>query len=357
MRMKHPVIALVAASMRTLGGQGVQASLLVRELRAEGYRVMFFPVDPTFPAVARWLRRLPGARTLLNQALYLPSLVGLRRAHVVHVFAASHWSFILSPVPAMLVAWALGKRVVLNYHSGEAETHLARCGRSTHMLMRLADEIVVPSEFLRKAFARHGYRVRVIPNVVDFSRFRFRQRAPLRPRLLSTRNLEPQYGVDLTLRAFAILKRQFRDATLTIAGTGSQEGALRQLAASLGVDGIRFVGRIEPPDIGLLYDEHDIFLNSSLVDNQPLSILEAFASGTPVVSTAAGGIPVMVRDMETGMLLQRRDPEAMATAVAWLLANPLPSGRIARRAFDTVTQHAWQCGRDRWAATYMGVMR
>lgn len=352
--MSQPIIALVAASMRTLGGHGVQASLLVRELRDEGYTVMFLPIDPSFPAAARWLRRLPGARTLLNQALYLPSLLALRRAQVVHVFAASHWSFLISPVPAMLVAKLLGKRVILNYHSGEAEGHLARCSRATHRLLRLADEIVVPSEFLREVFARHGYRARVIPNVVDLSQFRFRERLPLRPRLLSTRNLEPHYGVDMTLRAFSVLKARFPGATLTIAGTGSQENALRRLATRLGDASIRFAGRIEPPDMTRLYDEHDIFVNSSLVDNQPLSILEAFAAGTPVVTTAAGGIPVMVRDGETGLLLTRRDPEAMAAAVGSLLENPALARRIARRALDQATEHAWPRVRDRWAAVYAG---
>ena len=353
--MSYPTIALVAASMRTLGGQGVQASLLVRELRDEGYPVMFLPIDPRFPTAARWLRRLPGARTLVNQALYLPSLLGLRRAHVVHVFSASHWSFLISPVPAMLAARSLGKRVILNYHSGEADRHLARCGRATHMLMRLADEIVVPSEFLREVFERHGYRVRVIPNVVDLSRFRFRERLPLKPRLLSTRNLEPHYGVDMTLRAFPVIKGRFPEATLTIAGAGSQEQTLRRLAIRLGTGGIRFAGRIEPQDMARLYDEHDIFVNSSLVDNQPLSILEAFAAGTPVVSTAAGGIPVMVRDGETGLLLPRRDPETMAAAVGSLLEDPDLARRIARRALLEATGHAWSRVRDRWAAAYTGV--
>ena len=354
MTLSYPTVALVAASMRDLGGHAVQASLLVRELRGDGYRVMFVPIDPSFPAPARWLRRLPGARTLMNQILYLPSLLGLRKAHVVHIFAAAHWSFLISPVPAMLAARSLGKRVVLNYHSGEADEHLSRFNRSVRLLLRLADEIVVPSEFLRDVFRLHGYRVRVIPNVVDLSSFRFRERSPLRPRLLSTRNLEPHYGVDMTLRAFAALRAGTPAATLTIAGTGSQERSLRRLAIHLGDEGIRFMGRVESADMARLYDEHDIFVNSSLVDNQPLSILEAFAAGTPVVSTAAGGIPVMVRDGETGLLLPRRDPETMAAAVSRLLDEPELSRGIARRALQEAGEHAWPRVRDRWAAAYAG---
>jgi len=352
--MAAPVIAIVSASMRQLGGHGVQASLLMRLLRREGFRVIFIPIDPVFPRTARWLRRVPGMRTVLNQALYLPSLRHLRQADVVHVFAAAHWSFLISPVPAMVAARGLGKRVVLNYHSGEADEHLSRFHRTVRGLLRLADRIVVPSEFLRAVFSRHGYAVEVIPNVVDLSSFRFRERSPLRPRLLSTRNLEPIYGVDMTLRAFARIRERVPEATLTVAGTGSQEPALRRLAGELGVAGIRFTGRVEPRDMTSLYDDHDIFLNSSHADNQPLSILEAFAAGTPVVSTASGGIPTMIRHRETGLLLFRRDPAEMTAAVRRLLDEPCLAHGIASRALCRAREHAWPIVRDRWVAAYSG---
>ena len=280
-------IGLVAASLDILGGQGVQAVALAAALRREGVDVRFIPIDPPFPPGLRWLRRVPCARTLLNQALYLPGLLGLRRVDVAHLFSASYWSFLLGPVPAIVAARALRKRVVLHYHSGEAEDHLARFGPLVHPWLRLVDEIVVPSDYLRRVFERHGYRPRVIRNVVDTSRFRYRDRMPLRPRLLSTRNFEPHYRVENTLKAFAILRRRHPDATLTLAGYGSQEARLRRLADALGTGGIHFVGRVEPPSVPALYDRADIFLNSSVVDNQPVSILEAFASGLPVVSTGS----------------------------------------------------------------------
>ena len=135
---------------------------LLERLRAEGYAVDFLPINPVFPAGLRRLRRLPYLRTVVNQVLYLPSLWDLRRADVVHVFSASYWSFLLAPVPAMLAARRFGKRVVLNYHSGEAEDHLARWGNLVHPWLRLADEIVVPSVYLQEVFARFGHRARVI---------------------------------------------------------------------------------------------------------------------------------------------------------------------------------------------------
>ena len=351
-RASRPRLALVAASLDILGGQGVQARLLADALRNDGYEILFVPINPRFPPGLRWLRRRAYARTLLNEALYVPSLLRLRRVDVVQVFSASYWSFVLAAVPAILAARSLAKRVVLHYHSGEADDHLARWGTLVHPWLRLTDEIVVPSEYLRGVFARHGYRARVIRNVVDTSCFRYRERAPLRPRLLSTRNLEPYYRVDNTLEAFALLRAQYPEATLTVAGYGREEGRLRRLAASLGAAGVRFVGRVEPRAMPDLCDQADVFVNSSVVDNQPVSVLEAFAAGLPAVSTGAGDIAAMVRDGETGLLVPPGDPAAMAKAVTSLLENPDRALLIARRARQEVEKYTWPRVRDAWAAVY-----
>jgi glycosyltransferase involved in cell wall biosynthesis len=314
--------------------------MLAESLREEGRDVRFVPIDPPFPRGARWLRRVPYARTILNESIYQVRLLDLRRSDVVHVFSAAYWSFVLSALPAVVAARALGKPVVLNYHSGEAEDHLRRWNGRIQRWLALADRIVVPSQYLRAVFERHGIEVRVIPNAVNTTHFRFRERRPLLPHLLSARNLEPHYRVERTLEAYGVLRQRRPDATLTIAGAGSEEVRLRRLAARLG-GGIRFVGAVEPRRMGELYERHDIFVNASSVDNQPLSVLEAFASGLPVVSTIPGDLASMVRDGETGLAVPSGSPEAMAGAVASLLEDPEGARRMARRARKEAERHAW----------------
>jgi L-malate glycosyltransferase len=347
-----PRIGMVAPSLEILGGQGVQARAVVDGLRRDGGDVVFVAVNPAFPAGLRWLRRHRYVRTVLNQALYLPSLRALREADVIHVFSASFWSFLLAPVPAMAAARRWGKRVVLHYHSGEAAQHLDGWGPLVHPWLRLADEIVVPSEYLRGVFARHGYRARVIPNVVDTSSFRFRPRPRLRPHLVSTRNFEAHYRVENTLEAYAIVKRRHPDATLTLAGYGSLEGRLRARASALGALDVRFCGRVEPESMPRLYDGADIFLNSSVVDNQPVSVLEAFAAGLPVVSTATGDIGRMVRHGDTGCLVPADHPEAMAAAVSELLTAPGQALQMAQRARREAERYSWPAVRGSWADVY-----
>lgn len=351
-RAEIPSVGLVAASLDILGGQGVEAATLVEALRGDGHDVVFVPINPAFPRGLHWLRRVAYARTVVNEAVYTAGLGQLARVDVAHVFSASYWSFLLAPVPAMLAARAMGKRVILHYHSGEAEDHLAHWGWRVHPWLRLADEIVVPSRYLRDVFARFGYASRVIPNVVDLSRFRYHDRPVRSPRLLSTRNLEAYYDVETVLRAFAYLKLLFPEATLTVAGTGREDRRLRQLAASLGAGGIRFIGRVEPERMPDLCAQADIFLNASVLDNQPVSILEAFASGLVVVSTPSGAIPEMVHHEQNGLIVPPRDPAAMAYAVARLLEQPDLARALARRAREGVTTYSWPAVRQAWLDAY-----
>ena len=349
---RSPRVAIVAASLDILGGQGVQARSLVDSLRADGQPVTFLPINPQFPRPLGALRKWRGVRTLVNQSLYLPGLLRLTQVDVAHIFSASYASFLLAPLPAMAAARALNKHVVLHYHSGEADDHLAKWGAFVHPWLQLAHHIVVPSEYLREVFARYGHEALVIPNVVDLSRFVYRERRPLRPRLLSTRNLEPHYRIDVIVQAFARLKRLVPDATLTIAGYGSEELRLRRLVGDYELADVRFVGKVDPHAIPRLYDEADIYLNASVVDNQPVSILEAFAAGLPVISTGTGDIPAMVRHEQTGLLVPPFDPEAIAQAVIDTLARPERAIAFAKRAHEAIGRYTWPAVRDAWADVY-----
>lgn len=347
-------IAFVAPTLEILGGQGVQAAALAAALRGDGHVVDLIPINPRFPAGLGWLRRVLYARTLLNEALYVAALRRLRGADVAHVFSASYWSFLLAPAPALLAARAAGTRVVLNYRSGEADDHLRRWGALVHPWLRLADEIVVPSEYLKAVFASHGYRARVIPNVVDLERFRYRERTLPAPRLVSTRNLEPYYAVDNTLQAFALVRARYPRATLALAGAGSEAARLRRLAVEMDAGGVRFLGRVEPAGMPAVLDAADIFVNSSVLDNQPVSVLEAFAAGLPVVSTATGDIGALLREGETGVAVPAGDPAAMAKAIIDLLENPTAATAMARRARGEIEAFTWPRVRARWAAVYAG---
>lgn len=353
----RPRIAVVAPDLAILGGQGVQAVALIEQLREDGYPVDFISVNPAFPRGLGWVRRVPLLRTALNQSLYVPSLRRLQAADVVHAYSAAYWSFLLAPVPAMLAARRMGKRIVLNYHSGEAADHLERWGARIRPLLGLADEIVVPSVYLQQVFMRHGYSTRVVHNIVDTAPFSFRQRAPLKPRWLSIRNLQRHYRIDVVIRAFVQFRETNPGATLTIGGYGPEETRLKSLARSLGNNGIEFVGRVEPDRIPALYDAADIFVNAAEIDNQPVSILEAFAAGVPVVSTGVGDITSMLRGGNAGVIVPCGNPGALADAVADLIADSARATRLVDHGRAELVQYEWRAVRDGWHAAYTGCER
>jgi glycosyltransferase involved in cell wall biosynthesis len=211
---------------------------------------------------------------------------------------------------------------------------------------------VVPSRFLEDVFAGFGIGAAVIPNTVDMDQFRFRTRAALRPHVLSTRNFEPLYNVACTLRAFRIVQDRYPEATLTLVGAGSEDQHLRELAGELRLEHVRFVGRVPPDEIWRYYDEADIYLQTPDIDNMPLSVLEAFASGCAVVSTNAGGVPAILTNEKHGLLVDRGDYHAAAECVLRLLADPALAGRLTATARESCADYQWNVVRSRWLALY-----
>lgn len=346
-------ILIVAPSVDILGGQAVQAARLISRLQSEAiFDVGFLPINPRLPGCFGVLQAIRYVRTVVTSLLYVATLcTQVRKYDVIHIFSASYFSFVLAQTPAILISKLLRKRVLLNYHSGEAADHLKRWPSAIRTI-RLADELVVPSQYLVKVFADFGLRAKAINNLIELDDFRFRERQQLRPRFLTNRNLETHYGVDCVLRAFAGIQRTHPDASLTVAGTGSELSSLQALAQELGLQNIAFVGRVEPDSIHSQYDAADVYLNGSRVDNQPLSILEAFASGIPVVTTDAGGIPDMVVDGLTGFVVHVDDHESIAAKAVCVLANPDDTVTITRRAFDECQKYRWQSVNEQWNKLY-----
>jgi len=329
-------VCVVAPSLDIVGGQAVQAARLVRGLRQmRSIAAGFLPINPRLPWPLRLLQRVRYIRTVVTSLRYVWTLLRYLPGYdIVHVFSASYLSFLLAPTPAILVGKWLRKKVILNYRSGEAEDHLRRWARSALPVMRLADALVVPSGYLVDVFARVGLHGRVVANIVDFDQFPFRERRPLRPVFLSNRNFEAHYNVACVLRAFALIQRTHPEARLIIAGDGTERASLMRLTRELRLGNAEFVGRVVPDRMPALYRAADVYLNAPDIDNMPGSILEAFASGLPVVTTDAGGIPYIVRHGETGLIVPRGDHAGMAAAALRLLVDSSLAERLITSAFE-----------------------
>ena len=352
--MKRLRVAIVAPSLRILGGQAIQAERLITAWRGDAdVEAWIVPVNPVPPRPFTAAVRVKYLRTVATEATYIPRLVReVARADLVHVFSASYTSFLLAPLPAMLIARALGRPVVLNYRSGEAPDHLRRSPIARAAIGAVIN--VVPSRFLAEVFEGFGIEATIIPNLIDLSRFRYRERDPLRPRILSTRNFDALYNLQCTIRAFRLVQDRWPGASLTLVGGGNadQEAELHRLVAELGARNVSWAGRVHPDAIAAFYADHDIYLQSPNIDNMPASVLEAFASGLPVVSTNAGGLPAMLTDGVHGLLTPPDDHRALADSVAQLLENPTRARAFAQAAQATCRACTWPVVREQWLAVY-----
>lgn len=351
--MKPVRILMVGPSLDILGGQSIQAAKLLAHLGKEpGIEIDFLPVNPRLPGPLRRLQRIKYIRTLATEAAYLAALlVRVPQYDAIHAFSAAYWSFLLAPAPALLVARLLRKKTILNYHDGRLEDHLRKFPRALR-LMRIADRIVAPSQFLVDAFARFGLCARSIPNIVDTAEFRYRERSRPCPVFLHNRAMEPLYNVPCSLRAFCIVQAKYPGARLILAHDGPLRPRLEAMVRELGLHNVEFLGAVSPRRMAELHNEAGIYITTPDIDNMPGSVLECFASGLPVLATKAGGISYVVEHGRTGLLVPPGDHRAMALAAMRLLEEDGLAPRLARNALAECDRYRGSAVASLWADLY-----
>lgn len=351
-------VLLIAPSLRILGGQSVQATRLLREFRKEPeLAIDFQAINPDFPSLLGWVKQVPYLRTVLTFLLYNAQLLTrIPRYDLIHTFSAGLSSYTLWTIPAVLYSRLFGKKFILNYRDGQIEEHLTQW-RSAAPTIRMADVVISPSDYVVDVLRRHDIEAAAIFNVIDMTPFRFRARRKLRPVFMTNRILEPLYNVGCILRAFQIIQRRYPEASLKIAHDGVCRPHLEALARELGLRNTEFVGRVPHPKVPDLYDEADIYLTSPNIDCMPGSLLECYASGLPLVATRTGGIPYLVREGETGLLVDCNDHEAMARCALRLLEDPDLVERITRQGYAELDKYDWEKGGigRKWMAVYRGL--
>lgn len=346
-------VLLVAPSPPPYGGMALQARLLEKQLRHDGHDVVFVASNLPAPAALRFCDDIPGVRTAVRLFVFTARLWNAARSGVVHVFAASWVYFFCVVAPAVLVARARGRRVILNYRGGAARQFFRWWGWAARPFFHLAGAVTAPSTFLAETIGEQfRIPVRIVPNILDLSAFAYRPRKRFRPAMVVARHLEPIYDVESVLLAFAKCQERYPDASLIIAGGGSEEERLRRLAASRGLANVRWMGQVPHAELPKLYEACDILINASLVDNFPGALMEAASAGLAVVSTAAGGIPHIFENGKTALLVQPGDWNALAEAVQMLVETPGLGEQLTRAAVRMAALCDWKEVRTSLYAAY-----
>lgn len=246
----------------------------------------------------------------------------------------------------------LGKPYVLTLHGGALPEFSARWPRRVRRVLAAARLVTAPSRYLAERMRSLRDDILVIPNASEVESTPFRIRTTIRPHLVWVRAFHEIYNPMLAIDTIAALTREFPSATLTMVGP-DKDGSLatvRRHATEVGVaDRVRFVGAVAHEKVAAFLAEADVFINTTNIDNTPLSVIEAAANGLCIVSTRVGGVPYLVEDGRDALLVPPADPKAMTSAVSRLLADPGLCERLSRGARELAVRHDWSNVLAQWS--------
>ncbi|HET9532536.1 MAG TPA: glycosyltransferase family 4 protein, partial [Blastocatellia bacterium] len=275
---------------------------------------------------------------------------------VIDVFSGA--SFVVADVASWL-GKRFGKPIVMVLRGGALPQFISRHPRWTMRVLSRAGAIIAPSEFLARVAAKQGLRPRVIPNVIDLSVYPYRHRRKVSPRLFWMRSFHSLYNPSMAVRVVARLRSLMPDASLVMAGLDKGlQSSVRQLADEMGLNGtVRFPGVLDTAGKAREGDAADIFLITNRVDNMPVTAVEACAMGIPVIATAVGGIPDLLKDGETGLLVPDDNDEAMAEAIRRLVSEPGLAERLSANGRSLAERSSWEQVRPMWEEVFAELMK
>lgn len=304
-----------------------------------------------------------GVSSVINRYLRLADIVFAlirksRKTDIIVLDVFGGLSFVVADI-ASLVARAVRYRMIMHVHGGSIPELMARFPRWTRRVLSRANGLVAPSAFLARALTRHGLKTQIIPNVIDISQYVYRQRRNVRPRMFWMRSFHPIYNPLLAVRVLARVREIAPEASLVLAGQDKgQELATRKLADELGLgQAARFVGMLDAAGKTREGGAADIFVNTSCMDNMPVALLEACAMGLPVVTTSVGGIPDLLTDGHTGLLVSLETDEAITQAVERLLTDDALAERLSSNGRKLAERCAWENVRPQWEQLFQGLLR
>lgn len=253
-----------------------------------------------------------------------------------------------------------GKPFVLTLRGGNLPAFARKHPRRIARLLSSATAVTAPSDYLASAMRSTRSDIMVIPNPIELQSYIYSERANPSAKLIWLRAFHRIYDPTLAVRVLATVAADREDAHLTMVGP-DKDGSLEDVrteAARLGVlDRVLFTGGVLKSDVARWLSTGDIFLNTTTIDNTPVSVLEAMATGLPIVSTAVGGIPYLIDDGDNGLLVPAGDAAAMAKAVKRLLHEPGLAARLSQNARLKSELFGWNVTLPRWEALLLELAR
>lgn len=296
----------------------------------------------------------------LPRLLDMVSTIWLKRRNyaVAHVDVFSGDAFLWAEAACRTLRY-VGKPFVLTLHGGKLPDFARRHPHRVRSLLNSAVAVTTPSQYLFEQMAQYRADLLLHPNALDLSAYRFRLRVQPRPDLVWLRAFCKIYNPSLAPRVLAQLAKDFPEINLTMIGPDKGDGslqAMREVATAAGVAGrIALPGKVSKLEVPACLDKADLFLNTTNVDNTPVSVMEAMACGLCIVSTDVGGIPYLLEHEKDSLLVPPDNPRAMAAAIHRILTEPGLAAFLSLNARRKVERLDWSVLLPKWQQLLEGV--
>jgi glycosyltransferase involved in cell wall biosynthesis len=259
---------------------------------------------------------------------------------------------------AIIVAYLcriLGLSYILMLRGGNLPSRLKKNPQLSASLFKKAKLNIAPSLYLLKVFQQAGFtNLKYIPNSIFLKEYPFKDRKILKPKLLWVRAFAEIYNPILALKVLEALLKKYPEAELCMVGPEKDKSFEECVNyAKENKLPVKFTGRLSKSEWITLSREYEIFLNTTNVDNTPVSLIEAMALGLPIVSTNVGGIPYLLQDKKTGLLVPPDDKSSMLSAIRNLLQDPELAENLSQNARHQAEKYDWELVKQEWKDTLL----
>ncbi len=242
-------------------------------------------------------------------------------------------------------------KYILILHGGKLPERLEKNPKLCQSLFSKAYLNIAPSNYLFQEFKKVGFNnLKLIPNSIEIKNYQFKERQVLKPKLLWVRAFADIYNPLLALKVLKALLKHYPEAKLSMVGPFKDDSIkhCKDFAKQNQLP-VTFTGKLPKEDWIAYAKDFDIFLNTTNVDNTPISVIEALALGLPVVTTNVGGLPYLLSHQKNALLVNPNQVNEMQKAILKLLNNRelglqlSQNGRELAETFDwDVVKHQWQ---------------
>ncbi|MCP9198293.1 glycosyltransferase family 4 protein [Gramella sp. GC03-9] len=328
-------ILYIGNDLRVNSFTATYISFFSKALRKEGYEVKT-------------------ASTKSNKALRLAEMIGMILRYkettdivLIDTYGATNFYY------AYLVGkacQALKMEYIPILHGGNLPERLEGSKKLSTSLFANSKVNIAPSRFLYDSFQTYGFKnTKIIPNSINTVNYPFKERQEFRPKLLWVRRFQKRYNPMMAIQVLQILKAKYPQASLCMVGP-EKDGSMnscKSIAKKFDLD-VRFTGKLKKKHWSRLANNYDFFINTTSIDNTPISVIEAMSLGLATVSTDVGGMPDLIENEHDGILVPEADEQAMAKVIVDLIENPEKAHEICLNARNKVDSFDWTLVKEQW---------